>query len=71
MHVSESIMKTEMHWGQHGIGKMNSNGLLLLQLCTEFELAVYKTFYQQKVMHKVTWIHLRSKHEHILDYIIT
>ena len=57
--------------GQHGIGKMNSNGLLLLQLCTEFDLAVCNTFYQQKVMHRVTWIHPRSKHGHILDYIIT
>ena len=40
--------------GQHGIGKMNSNGLLLMQLCTEFKLAVCNAFYQQKVMHKVT-----------------
>ena len=57
--------------GQHGIGKINSNGLLLLQLCTEFDLAVCNTSYRQKVMHKVTWIHPRSKHGHILDYIIT
>ena len=57
--------------GQRDIGKMNSNGLLLLQLCREFDLAVCNTFYQQKVMHKVTWIHPRSKHGHILDYIIT
>ena len=32
--------------GQRGIGKMKSNGLLLLRLCTEFELAVCNTFYQ-------------------------
>ena len=50
---------------------MNSSGLLLLQLCAEFELAMCNTFYQQNVMHKVTWIHPRSKHGHILDYIIT
>ena len=37
----------------------------------EFKLAVCNTFYQQKVMHKATWIHQRSKHGHILDYIIT
>ena len=49
--------------GQHGIGKMNSNGLLLLQLCTEFQLAACNTFYQQKVMHKVTWVHPRSKRD--------
>ena len=37
---------------------MNSNGLLLLQLCTEFELAVCNTFYQpQKVIDKITWIY--------------
>ena len=57
--------------GRNGIGKTNTNGLLLLQLCTEFNLAVCNTFYQQKVIHKVTWIHPRSKHGHILDYIIT
>ena len=57
--------------GQHGIGKMNSNGLFLLQLCTEFESAVCNTFYQQKVMYKVAWMHPRSKHGHILDCIIT
>ena len=57
--------------GQHGIGKINSNGLLLLQLCTEFDLAVCNTSFRQKVMQKVTWIHPRSKHGHILDYIIT
>ena len=57
--------------GRFGLGKVNDNGLLLLQLCTEFQLAVCNTFYQQKVIHKVTWIHPRSKHGHILDYIIT
>ena len=29
------------------------------------------TLYEQKVMHKVTWIHPRSMHGHILGYIIT
>ena len=57
--------------GKHGLGKMNSNGLILLQLCTEFDLIVGNTFFQQKDIHKVTWIHPRSKHGHILDYAIT
>ena len=56
--------------GQHGIRKKNGNGLLLLQLCTDFELAVCNSFYQQTVINKETWIHPRSKHGHILDYII-
>ena len=57
--------------GRHGLGNMNNNGLLLLQLCTESDLVVCNTFFQQKDAHKVTWIHPRSKHGHILDYIIT
>ena len=57
--------------GQNGIDKINRNDLSLLQLCAEFELAVCNIVYQQKIMHKVTWIHPRSKHGHILNYIIT
>ena len=57
--------------GRHGVGKMNSNGLCLLQLCSEFELAICNTFSHQKEEHKSTWTHPRSKHGHILDYIIT
>ena len=56
--------------GKFGLGKMNSNGLHLLQLCTEFELAICNTFSHQKDTHKATWIHPRSKHGHILDYVI-
>ena len=56
--------------GKFGVGKMNSNGLLLLQLCTDLQLAICNTFFPQKLIHKVTWIHPRSKHGHVLDYII-
>ena len=57
--------------GRYGIGKMNSNGLCLLQLCSEFELAICNTYSHQKDAHKSTWTHPRSKHGHILDYILT
>ena len=43
--------------GHYGIGKMNSNGLNLLQLCSEFNLAICNTFFHQKLKHKVTWTH--------------
>ena len=33
--------------GRHGIGKENSNGTLLLRLCSELQLAVTNTFFQQ------------------------
>ena len=40
--------------GPHGIGKVNSNGLLLLQLCTQLDLAIANTFFHQKKEHKAT-----------------
>ena len=57
--------------GPHGIGKVNDNGLLLLQLCTELGLAITNTFFRQKKEHKATWFHPRSKHGHMIDFIIT
>ena len=57
--------------GPYGIGKVNDNGLLLLQLCTELDLVITNTFSQQKKEHKATWFHPRSKHGHMIDFIIT
>jgi hypothetical protein len=57
--------------GKHGIGKCNSNGELLLALCSEFGLIVTNTMFKQKVERKTTWMHPRSKHWHMIDYVIT
>ena len=56
--------------GRHGIGKCNDNGLLLLHLCTEFDLVIGNTLFQQSDHKKVTWLHHRSKSWHLLDYVI-
>ena len=57
--------------GRHGMGKINSNGLRLLELCSEQNLAICNTFYHQKEKHKATWFHPRSKQGHMIDFIIT
>ena len=55
--------------GKHVIGKCNSNGELLLSLCSEFELIVTNTMFKQNDELKTTWMHPRSGHWHMIDFI--
>ena len=56
--------------GKHGLGKMNSNGIMLLEFCTRFQLSIMGTMFQLKNRLKSTWQHLRSKNWHQLDHVI-
>ncbi|GAB1598787.1 hypothetical protein Ahia01_000155900, partial [Argonauta hians] len=56
--------------GRHGVGGCNSNGRLLLELCAEQQLTITNTVFQQRDMHKCTWMHPRSGHWHLIDYVI-
>ena len=56
--------------GKHGVEKMNSNGLLLLEFCTQNHLSVMGTMFQHRNHLKTTWQHLRTKHWHQLDHVL-
>ena len=56
--------------GKYGTGKCNSNGELLLALCTDFDLIVTNTMFKQKDAHKTIWTHPYSRHGHKIDFVI-
>lgn len=56
--------------GRNGIGKTNSNGLRLLDLCTTHGLTITNTMFRQKDKYKTSWKHPRSGHWHLIDYVI-
>ena len=56
--------------GQYGVGKCNSNGLRLLQTCSEHNLLITNTVYRLPTRNRTSWMHPRSKHWHLIDYVI-
>ena len=56
--------------GPHGIGQENFNGQLLLTFCVEYGLSITNTMFHLPDVHKATWMHPRSKHWHLIDYVI-
>ena len=56
--------------GSEGVGKCNSNGLLLLSKCAEHDLLITNTVFKLSNRNKTSWMHPRSKHWHLIDYVI-
>ena len=57
--------------GTDWVGKCNDNGFKLLSMCAEHELLLTNTVFQLLNKLRGTWMHQRSKHWHVQDYIIT
>ena len=55
---------------RRGVGNCNVNGLLLHEFCTECQLAITNTIIQHIACLKTTSMHHRSKHCHLLDYVL-
>ena len=63
-HTWEGVISRE------GVGKCNSNGLLLLRKCAEHDLLITNTVFRLPNRNKTSWMHPRSKHWHLIDYVI-
>ena len=68
--VRSDLTAWERFIGHRVVENENSNGSLLLTMCAEFQLVITDTLFQQAEKYKSSWMHPRSKHWHLIDYII-
>ena len=57
--------------GKHGVGVENQNGTTLLSFCSQNDLKITNTLFQQPDRFKYTWMHPGTKKWHMIDYAIT
>ncbi|ESN99401.1 hypothetical protein HELRODRAFT_162948 [Helobdella robusta] len=69
--VASTPYKHQLVLGRNGVGKENSNGTMLLELCTEHSLVITNMVFQQANKKKTSWKHPHSSHRHLIDYILT
>ena len=56
--------------GSEGAGNYNSNGVFLLKKCAETDLMITNPVFCLPNRNKTSWMHPRSKHWHLIDYVI-
>uniref|UniRef100_A0A183TG36 Reverse transcriptase domain-containing protein n=1 Tax=Schistocephalus solidus TaxID=70667 RepID=A0A183TG36_SCHSO len=56
--------------GSKGLAGFNDTGILLLLTCAEHRLNPSNTFFRLPMRQKATWVHHRSRHWHLLDYVL-
>ena len=56
--------------GHYGVGRVNSNGERVLELCSQYGLCIGNTWFKQKERRRVTWRHPRSRMWHQLDLVM-
>ena len=56
--------------GRNGLWNSNSNGHLFLRTCSAHDLVITNTIFRLPNRNKTSWMHPRSKHWHLIDYVI-
>ncbi|BHF76563.1 hypothetical protein SprV_0501966100 [Sparganum proliferum] len=53
-----------------GLDGSNDNGLLFLRTCGERRLILTNTFFRLPMRENATWMHVRPRYRHLLDYVL-